>query len=196
MDPPRFASLSIDPAATFSFFLNILVYAVIFLLVRDLTWRSWRRRSWAVVMPSDRHRRSRSMARISAEAPGIQFREHMRNRNHFAGLLEMVLPIAVAYGIALLKSDPPRTPYSADHTLPISARAQVLRCFRGGGAYAHRHRVFAVEDGIYGVSVRSLSHECTGARLEGSGNKEMAGHGGARFGVPGLVLLPSDRSTR
>jgi O-antigen ligase/tetratricopeptide (TPR) repeat protein len=120
MEPPRFASLSIDPAATFSCFLNIVVYVVIFLLVRDLAWRSWRRRSWAAVIPLIGIAGLEACLGFLRSIPGEVFHGTYRNRNHFAGLLEMVLPISVAYAIAHLKPDSSeRTARRSDDTLPI-----------------------------------------------------------------------------
>ena len=136
MEPPRFASLSIDPAATFSCFLNIAVYAVVFLLMRDLAWRSWRRRSWAAAMPLIGIAGLEAWLGFLQSTPAGAVQGTYGNRNHFAGLLEMALPISVAYGIALLKSDPSarltpkqRAAHRSGHTLPVSGVLKACAAF-------------------------------------------------------------------
>src|SRR2546430_2290384 len=103
MQPPTFASLSINPTATVPYLLNIIAYALTFLLVREIAWRCRQRQSWAPVVP---------LIGISAVEAGLGLLQAAsrsdvqgtyRSRDHFAGLLEMALPMTVAYAIALLE---------------------------------------------------------------------------------------------
>jgi O-antigen ligase len=101
----RFASLSVFPAGTFQYFLLVCGYLVTFLLVRELTWRS-RDRRWVVIWP---------MLGIAAVEAGLGLWQYFggtgeqvrwgtyANHNHYAGLLEMALPFALMYPVAVLR---------------------------------------------------------------------------------------------
>jgi O-antigen ligase len=92
------------------------------LLVRDLSWRSWRRRSWAPVIPLIAIAALEACLGLVLGTSEEEARGTYRNRNHFAGLLEMVLPIAVAYAIALLRPDrSARTEHRYPRTLGFSS---------------------------------------------------------------------------
>jgi O-antigen ligase len=129
MNAPRFASLSIDPATTLYYFLNFAVYAIVFFLMRDLTWRSWRRKSWAAVTPLIGIAALEACLGFFQSAAGGTVQGTYRNRNHFAGLLEMGLPISVAFAIALLK---PETSPPAPHRSGLS----ILGVIKSGTAFA------------------------------------------------------------
>ena len=152
----NFAALSVSPAATFQSFLLVCGYVIVFLLVRELTWRfgvapnvapdfspacgssarlsvapdfspagadlkvgatsSYKDRRWLAIWPI--------VAIGALEAglglwqyfggngehvpvfggPGEQLRwGTYANHNHYAGFLEMALPFAVMYPVALLR---------------------------------------------------------------------------------------------
>jgi len=100
-----FASLSVSPAATFQSFLLVCGYLIIFLLVRELTWRL-DDSCWLAIGP---------IVAIGALEAGLGLCQHFggtgeqvasgtyANRNHYAGFLEMALPFAVVYPMALLR---------------------------------------------------------------------------------------------
>ena len=100
----RFASLSVFPAGTFQYFLLVCAYLVIFLLARELTWRC-RNRLWLSIWP---------VLGIAALEASLGLWQYFggngqqnrwgtyANHNHFAGFLEMSLPFAVMYPVALL----------------------------------------------------------------------------------------------
>jgi O-antigen ligase len=100
-----FAPLSVFPAGTFQYFLLVCGYMVIFLLACTLTWR-FRDRSWLVVWP---------LLGIAALEAGLGLWQHFEgtgrqarwgtyaNHNHYAGFLEMALPFAVMYPVAVLR---------------------------------------------------------------------------------------------
>ena len=102
MQPPAFASLSVDPAATVPDLLNIIACALTFLLVREVTWRCRQRQSWAPVVPLIAIAAVEAGLGLWQAASDADVQGTYRSRNHFAGLLEMALPMTVAYAIALL----------------------------------------------------------------------------------------------
>ena len=100
-----FASLSVFPAGTFQYFLLVCGYLVTFLLVRELTWHV-RDRRWLVIWP---------ILGIAALEAGLGLWQYFggtggqvrwgtyANYNHYAGFLEMALPFAVMYPVAVLR---------------------------------------------------------------------------------------------
>lgn len=102
MPAPAFASLSVNGAVTFAHLLNIITYTISFLLVREIVWRFRQRRSWAAASPLIAIAAIEAGLGLWQAAGGAHVQGTYRNKNHFAGLLEMVLPMTVAYAIALL----------------------------------------------------------------------------------------------
>ena len=100
-----FASLSVFPAGTFQYFLLVCGYMVIFLLVRTLTSR-FRDISWLLVWP---------ILGIAALEAGLGLWQYFwetgeqpqwgtyANHNHYSGFLEMALPFAGMYPVAVLR---------------------------------------------------------------------------------------------
>jgi O-antigen ligase len=100
-----FASLSVYPAGTFQYFLLISGYLVVFLLARELT-AILCDRAWVVVWP---------LIAIAALEAGLGLWQYFgglgeqvrwgtyANHNHYAAFLEMALPFAVMYPVAVLR---------------------------------------------------------------------------------------------
>ena len=115
MQAPAFAPISIDPANTAIYLLRTLAYSLTALLVGEISFYAWRRRSWAPVVPII------VIAALEACLGIFQFVNDggvsgtYRSKDHFAGLLEMALPLAVVYGISLLRSSP-----DGPKSLPVS----------------------------------------------------------------------------
>jgi O-antigen ligase len=103
MTAPRAVPLSIDPASTVSSLFNIVVCTLVFLLVRDLAWRARPSRSWAVVVPLVVIGCGEAIVGLMQGAADGQVLGTFRSRDHFAGFLEMTLPLTVAFGIWLLQ---------------------------------------------------------------------------------------------
>jgi O-antigen ligase len=98
-----FASLSIAPASTLTHFLLISAYCVIFFAMRKFA-KGARGRAWILVSPlvvAAAVEAAMGLAQFfsGGDAPA---RGTYAIRNHLAGLLEMVLPFAVAYTVAAL----------------------------------------------------------------------------------------------
>jgi O-antigen ligase len=113
----NFASLSVSPAATFQSFLLVCGFVIVFLLVRELTWR-FLDNLWLAVWP---------IIAIGALEAGLGLCQNFGrgvdqvrwgtyvNHNHYAGFLEMALPFAVVYPVALWRRTrtPGRSPVAA-----------------------------------------------------------------------------------
>lgn len=100
----RLAGLTAAPPATLEHLLRLCGYLLVFLLVRDIAWR-WSDSPWRPALPL--------VAIAALEATLGLFQSYTPgtdafaagtwvNRNHFAGFLEMCLPFAVMYPVALL----------------------------------------------------------------------------------------------
>jgi putative inorganic carbon (HCO3(-)) transporter len=100
-----FASLSVFPAGTFQYFLLVCGYLVTFLLACTLT-RRFLNRHWLAIWP---------VLGIAALEAGLGLWQYFggteertrwgtyANHNHYAGFLEMALPFAVMYPVAVLR---------------------------------------------------------------------------------------------
>ena len=100
--PPAFAALSASASNGCELLFRMAACTLTFLLVRDIAWRFWEQRSWAPVIPLLAVAAVQAGLGVYQGATGPVVHGTYPNRNHFAGLLEMVLPFAVAYGFALL----------------------------------------------------------------------------------------------
>lgn len=102
MKPVHWGTISVTPETTFLYLFRVIGYTLTFLLVLNIAGRMSGHRPWAPVIPLI------GIAGIEAawgllqntrEAP---VQGSYVTKNTFAGLLEMVLPLALAYGIALV----------------------------------------------------------------------------------------------
>lgn len=104
---PSFAPLSIAPYNTAEYVLTLFAYLAVFLLVRDLAFRL--RHPWMATWP---------LLVVGALEAGLGFYQayadaakfaHARGTydsyDHYAGLLEMILPFALIYPAAILQRD-------------------------------------------------------------------------------------------
>ena len=104
---PRFATLSIVPYATMQEVLNFAGYAATFFAIRDVSIR-WRENPWGVVWPLlivAGLEGALGLMQVYAEGSDGTARGTYVSRDHYAGLLELVLPFAVMYPIAVLNRD-------------------------------------------------------------------------------------------
>jgi O-antigen ligase len=105
-DPGAWVALSVAPFATFGRLLDVVPAMAALLTTREMT-RWWRDRIWIVVAPVvgvaffesllglAQFHFVRAIGGTAASATGTYV-----NRNHFAGLLEIVFPVAVALAIS------------------------------------------------------------------------------------------------
>jgi O-antigen ligase len=113
LGPIPAASLSSVPAAGPDALLILASYILVFLLIRDLRTR-FNESPWALLVPVI------VVASLEATLGVLQFYGGADNavgtyvnRNHFAGLLEMSLPLAVMYGYSLVRGQRGRFQLSA-----------------------------------------------------------------------------------
>ena len=126
MRVPTFAPISIDPSSTAIFLLRTLAYSITALLICEISVYARRRHSWAPVIPLIVIGALEACLGLFQFANGSEVAGTYRSHDHFAGLLEMVLPLAVAYGISLLK-DPDRS-----KSLPVSKAIMACASFAFG----------------------------------------------------------------
>jgi hypothetical protein len=117
-----FASLGVFPAGTFQYFLLVCSYMVIFLVACSLTWR-FRDRRWLMVSP---------LIGIATLEAGLGLWQHFTemgsqvrwgtyaNHNHYSGFLEMTLPFAVMYPVAVLRRARSRGDSSGAQAVAVS----------------------------------------------------------------------------
>jgi O-antigen ligase len=101
----RFTPLTAAPAATVEHLMRFGGYLLVFLLVRDLAWRlsdsPWLPAFPLVLLAAI----EAALGLLQAYSPGSDgiARGSYVNRNHFAGFLEMCLPFALLWPIAILR---------------------------------------------------------------------------------------------
>jgi O-antigen ligase len=105
LGPARLAPLTTAPAATVEHWMRLGGYLLVFLLVRDLSWRlsdsPWLPALPLVVLAT----LEAALGLLQSYSPGSDgiARGTYVNRDHFAGFLEMCLPFAVLYPVAVLR---------------------------------------------------------------------------------------------
>lgn len=100
-----FAPLSVNPSATALHLLRIGGYCAVFLLIREIAWRSTDR-PWTPVVPVigiAALEGALGLFQYAADPTDSFARGTYVNRNHFVGLLEMALPFAVFYPVVILR---------------------------------------------------------------------------------------------
>jgi O-antigen ligase len=98
-----FAPLSVAPWATLRELVRIMSYVVVFLLVREASWRL-PDRPWAPSLPlviAAGLEAALGLAQYASGDAGSYARGTYVTRDHFSGLLEMCLPFAIAYPVAI-----------------------------------------------------------------------------------------------
>ena len=179
----NFAPLSVYPARTFQSFLLVCGYALVFLLVRELTCRfgiaGRGDGRWLAIWP---------LAVIGASEAGLGLWQYFSrvgdptrrgtyaNANHYAGFLEMVLPLAVMYGVN-------RLPRARGRTRVAGSRAGGLRRVGRGRHHIRRDCLFPLADGVYRHTFFLVGDGYAGARktrtkLGGKLPKAAGGRGG------------------
>lgn len=107
--PPQWITLSVVPQTTFGYILTLAAYALVFAALREiaLAFRN-RAHCWAPIWPLLVIAAAEGVLGIAqtyAENGEGFARGTYVNRDHYAGLLELVLPFALFYPIAILYRD-------------------------------------------------------------------------------------------
>jgi O-antigen ligase len=117
-----YVSLSVFPSGTLQHLLLTGGYIAVYLMVRELMWFfSYRR--WVLALPLigiATWEAVLGMTQYWSEADSVASGNYA-NRNHFAGLLELTLPFAVAYPLAFFRGNQRRTGIPVPDALRISA---------------------------------------------------------------------------
>jgi len=104
-DSADFVTLSVKPYQTFHYLLIVGSYLVVFLLVQDLT-RNLKEGRWIAVWPLllvGAFEAGLSFVQSPSGVPGENTTGTYLSYDHFAGLLEMILPFGALYGAAILE---------------------------------------------------------------------------------------------
>jgi O-antigen ligase len=189
-------SLSVSPAATFQSFLLVCGYVIIFLLVRQLTWR-FDDSGWLAIWP---------IGAIGALEAGLGLCQYFGgtgeqvrwgtyvNHNHYAGFLEMALPFAVVYPVALLRrarsrGHSPLAPALAAcgvWALAALMFAGIVHSFSRMGFIATLFSLFVM--GTLAFGTRQLSWVASSRKRQGGAVGLVAA-----LALAGFVFLPPDR---
>lgn len=98
---PAFASLSVVPGITFTHFVLITGYAVVFFSIRSLV-RAAPGSSWAVAIPVLLAALLQTAAAFLQASAGAPVQGTYAVRNHFAGLLIMAVPFSIAWLLSIV----------------------------------------------------------------------------------------------
>jgi len=99
------APVSVIPSATWGHLLNVAGYTLTFLLVREMCWQRADRK-WTLTLPLltvAGLEAALGLAQSGLGEGADVAQGNYINRNHFAGLLEMVLPFAVMYALVVFR---------------------------------------------------------------------------------------------
>lgn len=191
-----FASLSVFPAGTFQYFLLVCGYMVIFLLVRKLM-RHFEDRRWLAIWPV------LGLAALEAGLGLCQYvggtGEQIRwgtyaNHNHYSGFLEMALPFAVMYPVAVLRrshsrchsSVTPALAASSVWALAVLIFAAIILSFSRMGFIATLSSLFLM--GILVLGTAQMSWIACSRRRRWAGIGMIAG-----LVLAGFVYLPPEK---
>lgn len=108
MPAQRFASLSISGADTVPYLLTVVACTVCFVLVYEVTRRARSTRLWMVVVPLIAIGAMQAALGLAQAANGKTVQGTYGTKNHFAGLLEMALPITAAWAWTLTRDEKSR----------------------------------------------------------------------------------------
>ena len=101
MPSAAFAALSTNSALTVIQFMRIIAYVLFFLVVRDVSCRLGERKGWLMAMPLIAIATAEAVLGLLQNARAEEVQGTYINKNHFAGLLEMALPLTAAYALSL-----------------------------------------------------------------------------------------------
>jgi O-antigen ligase len=99
------APISVNPPMAVLWGFSILCYIATFFLMRELGWR-FAERPWTPFLPLiviAAAEAAIGMVQVSAGWPNAEGSGTYTNRDHFSGMLEMILPLAVMYGWSIFR---------------------------------------------------------------------------------------------
>ncbi len=135
--PNSWIALSYAPSATLERLLDILPAIAVFVAAREMGWW-WRDRAWLVAAPviflawieSLLGLAQFALSRLSGDAASLVngATGTYINRNHFAGLLELALPLTLLWALELWRGNQDRIQESMGAALRIVAMLGVAAC--------------------------------------------------------------------
>lgn len=99
------APIAVYPPMALAYLFGLLCYIATFFLARELGWR-FAERPWATAVPLIVIAALEAvvgLVQVSAGWPNTEATGTFTNRDHFSGMLEMVLPLAAIYGWSILQ---------------------------------------------------------------------------------------------
>ena len=180
----RFATISIAPETTMNRFLLVCSYSVMFLMIYHLS-ALWEDRRWAMVVPLVVVAAVEAGLGIVQASAGETASGTYGNYDHFAGLLEMVLPFCVAYPLAVWRRSDWRGQF------PLRPALRMCAGF-GVGALLLVGILFPLADGFV-ATLFSLLVMGVVARLGSGRSLLLAALAGAALIGAFVLLLPSDQ---
>ena len=144
--PTGWVTLSVFPPATVGYFFRMLAYLTVLLTIREITWLSSGGR-WAVAIPLlvvGGLEAGLGMLQVAKRWPGGMAQGTYVDRDHFAGLLEMVLPFAVMYAIAIQRRADRRERSPAGAAFAASAAGGITALMLVGIIYSLSRMGFLV----------------------------------------------------
>jgi O-antigen ligase len=99
------APISVNPPMTVLWGFSLLCYIAVFFLMRELGWR-FAERPFAAFVPlvaAGAAEAILGLVQVSLAWPNGEATGTYTNRDHFSGMLEMILPLAVMYGWTILQ---------------------------------------------------------------------------------------------
>jgi O-antigen ligase len=95
------STISVYPSATLAHLFRVAAYTVVFVMARELAWRT-RGRRWLVIAPVLMIAGAEAVLGVFQYSQDTAAHGTYVNRDHFAGLLELSLPFATVYPIAAM----------------------------------------------------------------------------------------------
>lgn len=176
--PAGFAPLSTDPALTIISLARIIGYVLFFFVARDATRRLAGRKRWIMALPPIAIAAAEAALGLLQNARGEAVEGTYVNKNHFAGLLEMALPLTAAYALALFAR---RSNAKAAGMLSLA-----LLTIAGLVCSVSKMGFAAGLTGLFAMGALAIA-----GRVHG-GRKWLAIAGLAALALFGFVFLPSD----
>jgi O-antigen ligase len=97
--------ISVNPPMAVLWSFSLLCYIAVFFLMRELGWR-FAERPFAAFMPliaAGAAEAALGLVQVSIASPNGEATGTYNNRDHFSGMLEMILPLAVMHGWTILQ---------------------------------------------------------------------------------------------
>ena len=188
----KFAAISIAPEITSSYLVRIIACLLVFLVVRTLALQAREHNPWLPVLPLIAIACVEAVMGLIQSANGADsVAGSYGNKNHFAGLLEMTVPLTIAFGLALLNG--PRTRSNVRSGKPLAGAVVLLLggvCIAGLVASISKMGYIACLSGLLVMSAVGLSMILRGWQ------RWVAALALAGLFTFALVFLPSDELMR